>query len=159
MAPLRVGQRARHFMQRDRFVKLWFVPVWLGLGLASLIIAAVPFRQIAPRLGKFWGTSTPALPVSPAQEARGLQIKRVLQLAAFYAPWRADCYPQAIAARLLMGLYRLPFTLFLGLKRDSATGETRAHAWTLCGQIEVSGGGEAEEYRVVAIFSSVHRSG
>jgi Transglutaminase-like superfamily len=159
MAQLRVGQRARHFMQRDRFVKIWLVPVWLGLGLASLIIAAVPFRQIAPRLGQFCGTTKPALPVSPAQEARALQIKRVVQLAAFYAPWRADCYPQAMAARLLMGLYRLPFTLFLGLKRDSATGGAQAHAWTLCGRIEVSGGGEAEEYRVVAIFSSVLRAG
>lgn len=157
MSNLRVGQRARHFMQRDRFVKLWLIPVWLGLGLASLVIVAVPFRHIAPRLGRFCGTAKPMLLVADAEQARAVQIGRTVQLAAHYAPWRADCYPQAIIARLLLGIYRLPFNICMGLRRDSATGGAQAHAWVQCGKVCVTGGNGDIEYSVVGVFSSRDR--
>ena len=158
MIELRAGQRARHLLQRDLFIKLWLVPVWLGLGLASLLIALLPFKRIASLLGRFGGITKPVLPVSAAQEARAVQIGRTVQLAADYAPWRADCYPQAIVARLLLGLYRLPFAISMGLTKESATGQTQAHAWVDCGKVVVTGGEGGGDYSIVAVFSS-HKPG
>ena len=154
MAGLRFAQRARHFAQRDRFVKFWFLPAWLGLGLASLAIALVAFRRIAPVLGVDSGTSVPELAAGKIQEARALQIRRTIELAARYAPWRADCYPQAIVARLLLGLYRVPFVLCLGLARDSATGAMTAHAWVRSGGVAVTGGIGEADHRIVRVFAS-----
>ena len=154
MTGLRFAQRVRHFLQRDRFVRLWFVPAWLGLGIAGLAIALLAFKRIAPRLGTHNGTSIPALDVLPHHEARALQICRTIQLAERYAPWRADCYPQAIIARLLLGLYRVPFILCLGLRRDGETGKLGAHAWVRCGQVPVTGGVGEADHRIVSVFVS-----
>ncbi len=154
MRGLRLGERARHFAGRDRFEQVWLVPAWLGLGLASLAIALVAFRQIAPRLGSYCGLERPDVTTSIGQERRARQIARTVQLAARYAPWRADCYPQAIVARLLLGFYRLPYCLSLGLRRDAASGAMQAHAWVRSGSVCVTGGNGDEAYRTVGIFVS-----
>lgn len=154
MGRLRFGQRARHFVQREWFVKLWFLPVWLGLGLASMMIALLEFRRIAPLLGEMIGTEIPDRPASERQEARARQVRRTVELAAHYAPWRADCYPQALVARFLLGLYRVPCVSCLGLRRESGTGEMKAHAWVLCGSVAVSGGHGESDHTIVRVFAS-----
>lgn len=153
MARLRLAERARHLAGRELFIKLWLVPAWIGLGLASLAITTLAFKRIAPRLGTFCGLTKPIATASANQERRARQIGRTVQLAARYAPWRSDCYPQAIVARLLLGIYRLPFAVSMGIKRDAATGEAMAHAWVECGQISVTGGDGGREYSVVAVFA------
>ena len=157
MPRFRIIQRSRNFAARDPFIKLWFVPVWIGLGVASLMIASLAFRRIAPRLGEACGITKPDLTASPAKELRAIQIRRAIQLAARYAPWRADCYPQAIVARFLLGLYGLPFTLSMGVRRDPVTGDMLAHAWVQCGRICVTGGDGDNEYSVVAVFAGTGR--
>ena len=146
-------QRARHFAAHDPFIKVWFFPVWIGLGVASLAITTLAFGRIAPRLGESCGITKPDLTASAAEGMRAIQIGRTVQLAARYAPWRADCYPQAIVARLLLGLYGLPFTVSMGVRRDPATGTAQAHAWVQCGQICVTGGDGDQAHSVVAVFA------
>ena len=151
---LRIAERLRRFAARSAFEQLWFGPAWIGLGLASLAIGLLAFRRIAPALGNHCGTTTPPATVSAAGQRRAIQIRRTVQLAAHYAPWRADCYPQAIIARTLLGLYRLPFALSMGLKRDPASGAMQAHAWVQCGNTAVTGDVGAGEYKAVAVFAS-----
>ena len=157
MADFRIGRRIRHFAERDLFEKLWALPVWLGLGFASLMIVAVPFKYIAPRLGINCGTTKPVTTLSGAGTKRASQIGRTVKLAASYAPWRADCYPQAIMARLLLGIYRLPYTVSMGLRRDPAQGAMLAHAWVECGDVCVTGGDGNELFKPVGIFASRNR--
>ena len=154
MAGFRIGQRARHFANRDSFEKLWALPVWLGLGLASLMISVLPFKHIAPRLGINCGTTKPVFTVSGAGQKRAIQIRRTVQFAASYAPWRSDCYPQAIMARLLLGIYRLPYTVSLGLRRDPESKEMQAHAWVACGEVCVTGGDSDDQFKLVSVFAS-----
>jgi hypothetical protein len=144
--------RLRNFAARSSFQKGWFVPVWLGLGLASLGIAVVPFRHIARYLGDYRGIDTPDFAISEQQRSRALEIRRTLQWAAASAPWRADCYPQAMVARVLLGLYRLPFVLCLGL-RSLEGGQLEAHAWVTCGEVCVTGDTGTEQYRTVGVYA------
>lgn len=147
--------RLRNFAARSLFQQLWFLPAWIGLGLASLAIAIVPFRHIAPRLGKHAGLEQPEMDIGAAQAARAREIRRTVQLAAHFAPWRADCYPQAIVARALLGIYGLPFALCMGLRNDPLSGQVQAHAWIRCGEICVTGDAEENTYRVVGVFTQV----
>ena len=151
---LRIAERVRRFAARDPFERLWFAPAWIGLGLAGLAIRMLSFRRIGPWLGRYCGTAGPSLATSSTGRSRALQIRRTVQLAVRYAPWRADCYPQAIVARALLGLYRLPSCVSMGLKRDPATGEPQAHAWVRSGSTIVTGGDGARDYKVVAVFVS-----
>lgn len=158
MTDLHIQRRLTNFAKRDAFEKLWLLPAWLALGVASLAIACLDFRRIMPILGVPCETGKPSVAINARQAARAMQVGSTVKLAARFAPWWSDCYPQAIVARWLLGIYRLPFTLSMGVKRDSETGEMLAHAWVESGDTSVCGGKGDEEYRVIASFTNRTRS-
>lgn len=146
-------RKMRSFSRRSRFEQAWFLPVWLLLGLSRLLILIVPFRNVAPHLGSHSGVF-PWVPVVTAhQESRARAISRTVQMAAKYTPWVSNCFPQAIAARLLLGLYRIPYCLFFGVGRENDEGML-AHAWIISGRIRVCGGESFGRYTVVGCFAS-----
>lgn len=144
----------RFFTHQSRFVQLWFLPVWILLGLAKLVIFTLSFKRLVPRLGVAVGL-VPWLPVvNSDQELRARQISRVVQLAARYTPWDSNCFPQAVVARLLLGWYGIPYCLFFGLRRNSGTGTFDAHAWVASGRVRVCGGYSFHQYTVVGVFAA-----
>ncbi len=148
-----IFRKFRNFFGRPSFEKLWLFPVWLLLGLSRLLILSLPFRMLAPLLGIRAGIA-PFVPlVDPEAEARALSIGRVVQLAARFTPWVSNCFPQAFTARILLGLYGIPYALFFGLESGSASGLS-AHAWVACGKIRVTGGQSFGRFAVVGCFSS-----
>jgi len=74
------------------------------------------------------------------------------QLASRYTPWDSNCFPQAVVARGLLGLYRVPYCLFFGVRRHQ--GRFDAHAWIATGPIRVTGQYSFNHYTVVGIFTT-----
>lgn len=144
----------RSFMHQPMFIKVWFLPLWLLLGACKAFIFAVSFNKIAPLLGERSGISSAIPLLRPKQEQCALNIGRAVRLAATYTPWDSNCFPQAIAARILLGLYRIPYALSFGLMRDPESSELRAHAWLSAGRINVTGGESFHAYSVVGVFVS-----
>jgi hypothetical protein len=128
--------------------------MWFILGVSKLLIFSVHFSKLAPRLGKKSDLIARVPLLNQHQEARALQIGRTIKLCARYTPWNSNCFPQALAARLLLGLYGIPYALFLGLKRDPSESELKAHAWVAAGRIYVCGGESFSHYTVVGCFVS-----
>jgi len=142
------------FFRYPSFVKIWLVPVWLGLGLAKLAIFTVTFRRLAPRLGVLVGVS-PWLPVIGNRQRRHARlIGQVIRLAARYTPWDSNCFPQVVVARLMLGLYQVPYCLLFGVRRDPSSGAFDAHAWMCAGPVRVTGGWSFDKYAVVGVFVS-----
>jgi len=142
--------RARNFLRRSRFEKLWFLPTLLLLGLSRLAIKTIPFRYFAHRLGRHNGITVWIPILSPLSEARALSIARVVQLAACHTPWESNCFPQAITARMLLGLYGIPYSLFFGVQ----IAPFAAHAWVAAGRVRVAGGESFSCFTVVNCFTS-----
>lgn len=140
------------FLRQPRFTQLWFIPLWILLGLSKAAIFAVSFRHLAPCLGESIGVSSWIPLLEPAQEARALQISRGIHLTARYTPWNSNCFPQAVAARLLLGLYRIPYALYFGLMRDPETRGFKAHAWVAAGRVRVTGGASFDQFTIVGCF-------
>lgn len=133
---------------------LWLVPAWLLLGLFRILILAAPLRRLAPLFGQD-GATDPWLPlVTPAQLVRAREIRRAIVIAVNYSPWGANCYPQALTARVLLRLQRVPHVLFFGLARSAETGEIDAHAWVMSGPVAVTGGACFGRFTVVRLFAS-----
>lgn len=147
-----VLRKAHSFVRYPNFIKLWLVPVWVLLGFSRLLVLTIPFRRLAPRLGRHQGAN-PWVPVlSRSQEDRALAIGRAVRLAARYTPWTSNCFPQAVAARLLLGLYGIPYVLYFGLARDPESAAMKAHAWVAAGRIRVTGGASFRQFTVVGCF-------
>lgn len=140
------------FMQLPAFIR-WRIPVtWLLLGLSRLLVLLLPFRWLAPVLGQ----RTAAPVVLLVQSAHLVQLRKLKQLIAVtskYCPWRANCFAQAITARMWLNWWGLPYSIFFGLARDP-TQQLKAHAWVMAGPISVSGGYSFSEFTVVASYVS-----
>lgn len=149
----RILSKFRNFWRQPRFARLWFFPVWLLLGLARALILCVPFQRLAPRLGRHAGAA-PWVPVlDAAHQRRAQQIGQVVRLAARYTPWTSNCFPQAVAARVLLGLYRVPYVLCFGVTRTPDSANFQAHAWVVSGRVAVSGGPSFDRYVTVGVFA------
>lgn len=147
-------RKTRSFLRQPLFVQLWFPLVWILLGISKTMIFTVPFPRLAPRLGQPTGVA-PWLPLlNEAQARRARLIGQAVRMTARYTPWDANCFPQAITARWLLGLYGLPYVFFFGLKRvaDEAEG-MKAHAWVAAGPVRVTGGYSFNQFTVVGCFA------
>jgi hypothetical protein len=134
------------------FLLAWLPPAWVLLGLCRLALLVVPLGRLAPRLG-VPARNAPWVPlVCPRGRWQAARLGRAVRLAARLAPWRADCMPQALCARLLLGLLGIPCGLYLGVARDPANGSLLAHAWVMAGPVAVTGGAGFERFRVIAGF-------
>jgi len=145
-------RKAANLGRYSAFVKLWLAPAWLLLGISRALVLAVSFKRLAPRLGRHGGAAPWVPLLEGKQEARALQIGRVVRLAARYTPWDSNCFAQAVTARLLLGLYRIPYALYFGLARDSSKGPMKAHAWVAAGRVRVTGGPSFRQFTVVGCF-------
>jgi hypothetical protein len=145
-------RKTRRFAQHPRFSQLWFLPVWLLLGLAKAAILTLSFRRLAGFLGHSVGVAPWVPLLDPAQQERALRIGRAIRLAAAYTPWNSNCFPQALVARVLLGWYGIPYALYFGLKRTPQPHELKAHAWVVAGRVAVTGGPSFGQFTVVGVF-------
>lgn len=147
-------RKIRSASKLSPFVLFWFPLAWVGLGIFRAAILAFSFKKLSFLFGTFNGIEAGLPLTSMAQINRALQIRKLVSLAAKNTPWQSNCFPQAIVARLFMGLYRVPYTMFFGLSRSDADKTLKAHAWVHSGPCAVSGGFSFDEYTVVACYGS-----
>lgn len=149
----RLMTKALVALRLPAFMQCWLLPSWCLLGVSRLMLLALPFARLQRHLGRPGG-ATPWVPLaSDEQSYRALQIGRTIRLAARYTPWDSACLCQALAARWLLGLYRVPYGLYLGWRRGAAVpGDAPAHAWVAVGRVNVTGGQGFARYAVMGTF-------
>jgi len=152
LMPLVRKGKGRGFLRLPAFTQLWFIPVWLLLGMARVMILIISFPRLARTFGHPLGVAAWVPLADTRQRARARQVGRAIRVAARYTPWTSNCFPQALAARLLLAMYRVPCTLCFGLVREAGT--VKAHAWIVCGPVAVTGGASFGHYTVVGAFAS-----
>lgn len=148
-------QRLRHVLQRSFFELGWFLPGWVVLGLSRAAILCVPFRRLAPWMGRHQGPHPWVPLLTASQQARAGQVGRAVRLAARYTPWTSNCFPQALTASLLLRLYGVPYALYFGLAPGAPGESMKAHAWVCSGAINVTGGASFAQFTVVGCFTSL----
>lgn len=125
---------------------------WVILGLSRAAVVFLPFEKIIGFVGLKSRVYPATALVTSWQREMARQIGLAILTAAKYAPWRANCLPQAICAAILLRIYKVPYVLFLGLLREEESGKVLAHAWTCAGDITVTGGGDPRAYVIVGCF-------
>jgi len=148
---MRLAHKARGFVRLGLKDQVRFTAAWSLLGLSRLLIVLLPFRVIRRLLGQNHAVTEqrPTPELDAGQRIRAMHIGRVVELAAAYAPWRSDCYPQALTARTFLALRRIPHVVVFGVRRDGDA--LIAHAWVHAGDVEVTGG-DGREYTEVGRF-------
>lgn len=149
---MRFVHTVRGFVRLGLRDQVRFTAAWFLLGFARLLIVVAPFTVVRRLLGEDRSTApTGELPLlDPVEQIRAAHIGRIVEAAAAHAPWRSDCYPQALAARTFLAVRRIPHEVSFGVRRDGAA--LVAHAWVHAGDVPVTGG-NGREYTEVGRFS------
>lgn len=149
---MRISRLVRGFVRLGHRDRVRLAAAWSLLGLTRLMILVLPFSLVRRLLGE---RHDPRTPVPPARltddvRAQAARIGTTVALAARHTPWRSECYPQALTARILLGIARIPHTVSFGVRRDGD--RLVAHAWVHAGTVTVTGG-TGNEWTEVGSYS------
>jgi hypothetical protein len=120
------------------------------LGVSRLALLLLPFKRIAPHLGK-QGEDAYAIDAGQTVTAKG--VGWAVRSASMHTPWQSKCLAQAMTAKHMLRQRKIRNTLYLGLAKDE-TGKMIAHAWIFCGSLPLTGAMDTPRYTVVSTFSS-----
>jgi hypothetical protein len=120
------------------------------LGIARLAIMVVPFRRLAPLLGRSMARSPQENGAAPAELLN--RISWALNTASRHLPWDCLCLAQALAGKAMLRRRRLASTLYLGLAKEGDT-QLKAHAWLRCGERFLTGQSGMQDFTVIATFA------
>ena len=145
--------QGRHLaIEVGRHAPALFLDALALLAWAKLRVHLLPFRWVAPSLGRANGETAASVPAG--ERALAVEISWAVQAAARHVPLRFVCLPQAIAAQRMLRRRGIATTLYLGVALDKAKRETiTAHAWLRAGDKIVPGETEARRHRVLATFA------
>jgi len=144
---------ARLKQKLERFGNLGLAEQWLLLRAAAWLLVAriglavMPFSRLSAKLSAESTAERHAADPGLLQ-----QIGDAVRIAANHVPWRADCFPQSIAARMLLKRQGLASTIHFGVERQGKE-DLSGHAWLTCGDTVVTGGTELDRY------TELHRPG
>jgi len=136
-----------------RFVRLplrdrgLLIEAVLSLMLAGVVLKTVAFARIARRLGRRMAETPDS--EEPEAMARARRVRWAIETAARNLPWRPVCFPQAVAATLMLRRRGIASTMYFGV--DPAR-DLDAHAWVRVGRLIVTGAPLEPRFTVVSTF-------
>jgi len=137
-----------------RFLDLAPRDRWLVLEASALLMAAraalyvVPFRWVARVVSR--PPAARKIDEAASRELVG-HVRRAVIVGARHGVGRAVCFPQAIAAQLMLARRGVASTLHFGVAK-SAAGEIEAHVWVRAGAAPVVGCEIAERFAPMVSF-------
>lgn len=139
MRPQEWKEKFGKFRRLDGADKRLFIHAVTWLFMARLMVLIIPFRRLAN-----WSASKNDAQASAPPELIE-RISFAVSAAANNVPWRADCFPQSIAASKLLKRYGYSSTIHLGVANDGEA-TIAGHAWLTCGETVVTGGEGLDRY-------------
>lgn len=120
----------------------------LCLLVVRVTLALLPL----PRALRLFGIAQGATGSGDVDPERAALVGRAVARAARHVPCRAVCLQQAFAALLMLRRRRLAATVHFGLLREGD--ELKAHAWSRCGEVPVTGVAAAHGFTPIAAFAT-----
>jgi hypothetical protein len=118
-----------------------------------LLIVRLAFGLLPlPRALRLFGIARSETGHGRIAAAEAELVGRAIGRAARYVPFRAVCLQQAFAALLMLRRRGLAATVHLGLLREDS--ELKAHAWSCCGEVPVTGVAAASGFAPIAAFAT-----
>ncbi|KUK65689.1 MAG: hypothetical protein XD84_0306 [Desulfotomaculum sp. 46_80] len=126
-----------------------FTEAFFLTGMVRLIILALPFRWLAPALGKHMQESPDNEDVIRLKAAR--RIGWIVESVSRFTPWESKCLVQAITGKIMLRQYGIANTLYLGVGKNEQS--LVAHSWLRCGKVILTGGHDLRRFTVVGKFA------
>ncbi|MCP4577978.1 MAG: lasso peptide biosynthesis B2 protein [Deltaproteobacteria bacterium] len=138
------------FLKKPLSEKALYLETTFWLGISRIAILILPFRWIAPFLGRHMASSEEDERSGDRQAVA--TVSRAVRTMSRHLPWECKCLVQAISGKMMLRRRQVSSTLYLGVaKKDD--GDLIAHAWLRAGEIILLGGDGLERFGVVSTFA------
>ncbi len=145
-------RKFKKFTRLSAEEKKLFVEAYVMLGTMRAAILTVSFKRITQTLDHFPNKKELA-PLNAEEMGKAIQIGQAITRAAAYTPWESACLAQALTAQKMLQKRGIPGVFYLGAAKDEANeAKMKAHAWTQCGDIVITGGKGHEAFTVLSVF-------
>ncbi|WP_410483303.1 lasso peptide biosynthesis B2 protein [Teredinibacter sp. KSP-S5-2] len=135
--------------------KCWLLFAFPASGVVRLMIVSLPFNIYSRFLGHYYRNFLLSSLVSQEQLRLAWRIGRIIESVCKYTPWKSKCFVQAVLARILLGMYNIPYVLHMGTRLTGMPDQPmKAHVWVKVGPWIIVGREGHRAYPVVATFLS-----
>ena len=87
------------------------------------------------------------------QKKELIEIRNAIELIFRYIPEKSECLAKALTANRMLRKRRIPLNTFLGVMKNEQC-QMKAHAWTCCGDLFVTGKEGHEMFTVTAVYTN-----
>ena len=137
------------FLMYPLSLKILVVRVFFLALYYKWLIGKKAFRDICHRLGTR-GEGTSPEPYPGNDRERIYAVSRAIKIVCPRLHFKNECLVEAFVAKRL--LLHEKMTVYMGVAKTK-DGAMRAHAWTRCGDIYVTGAEGREQFTVTAVFA------
>lgn len=131
---------------------VFFAEAWLLIAFARLMLVFLPFKKIVPLMGKVKTDNLESnFPVNDDNVLK--KISMSILRGAHYSPWRAKCFEQALAAKIMLKRRGFKSVIYFGVYKTD-TNKLLAHAWLKSNAVIITGDGKLDNYTVLSRFES-----
>ena len=132
--------------------KKLFLEAYATLGVMRAAILTFSFKRLTRSLDHSIKKEE-ITPLSDVELNIALKVGQAIRRAAEYTPWKSACLVQSLTAQKMFQKRGIPGVFYLGvMKDDQNKKEMKAHAWSQCGDIIITGDRGHGKFTVLLVF-------
>ncbi|MEA2048677.1 MAG: lasso peptide biosynthesis B2 protein [Campylobacterota bacterium] len=146
-------KKFKKFTKLSSEEKKLFLEAYVTLGIIRAAILTLSFKRLTRALEQC--PEKKELPKLSEEEMRTVQIVgKSITRAAAYTPWKSACLVQSLCAQRMLKKRAISGVFYLGVMKDEESkAKMKAHAWSQCGDIIVTGAKGHESFTILSLFS------
>ena len=145
-------QKFKKFTKLSSEEKKLFFEAYVTLGKMRAAILTISFKRVTRSLEH--AAKKKELPELNEQELKTAKlVGQAIVRASAYTPWESACLAQSLTAQKMLQKRGIPGVFYLGAAKDEESKEKmKAHAWSQCGDVIITGGSGHKEFTVLSVF-------
>lgn len=132
--------------------KQLFLEAYVTLGVMRAAILTISFKRLTRSL--YHSANKEEITTLTDEEMYvAVKVGQAITRAAVSTPWESACLVQSLTAQKMLQKRSIPGVFYLGAMKDKEKdGEIKAHAWSQCGDLIITGGKGHEEFNILSVF-------
>lgn len=130
--------------------KRLFLEAYLLLGAMRIALLTISFKRLTHSL-EHAQDRIDVGHLNEEQRQSAVMIGEAIERAAAHTPWESACLAQALTAQRMLSKRDIPGMFYLGAAKNDSQ-KVKAHAWTQCEDVIITGAKGHEAFTVLSVF-------
>ncbi len=145
-------RKIQKFIKLTKEEKKLFLEAYIMLGIMRASILTISFKRLTRSL-EHQKSKVEMIPLTDDEMQTALLVGQMVTRAAAHTPWESACLVQSLTAQKMLQKRGIPGVFYLGVARDkNAEEKMKAHSWSQCGDVILTGAEGDEAFRVISTF-------